>query len=93
MPEQALRVRIGGVVQGVWFRGWTVERATALGLRGWVRNRRDGSVEALLIGPAAAVDAMVAGCRDGPPMANVTAVDSEPASDDGSVGFTTRPTG
>jgi len=39
-------VRIRGKVQGVWYRAWTVEEATRRGLRGWVRNRRDGSVEA-----------------------------------------------
>ncbi|MEI7607990.1 MAG: acylphosphatase [Rhodospirillaceae bacterium] len=68
---KALRVRISGRVQGVWYRGWTVERATAHGLDGWVRNRADGSVEALFSGPAAAVEAMVAECRIGPPAARV----------------------
>ncbi|MCC7272994.1 MAG: acylphosphatase, partial [Alphaproteobacteria bacterium] len=70
MPADiAARLRIAGRVQGVWYRAWTVETAQALGLRGWVRNRADGSVEALLIGPAAAVDAMAARCRQGPPKA------------------------
>ena len=50
--DVAVRIRISGRVQGVWYRGWAVENATARGLRGWVRNRRDGKVEALLIGPA-----------------------------------------
>ena len=58
-------VRIEGRVQGVWFRGWTVDDATRLKLDGWVRNRRDGSVEALFAGRAQAVDKMLAACRRG----------------------------
>ena len=46
-----VRVRISGRVQGVWYRGWTVDEARRLGLSGWVRNRRDGSVEAVFSGP------------------------------------------
>ena len=72
----ATRLRIHGRVQGVWFRGWTVDVATALGLRGWVRNRRDGTVEALLIGPAAAVEEMVRRVPRGPVLRpQVTRVD------------------
>lgn len=88
----AVRVRISGRVQGVWYRGWTVETAQARGLRGWVRNRRDGSVEALLIGPPADVEAMIAACRDGPPMARVTNVEKFGTIDDGSTGFRQAPT-
>lgn len=88
----AVRVRISGRVQGVWYRGWTVETAQARGLRGWVRNRRDGSVEALLIGPPADVEAMIAACRDGPPMARVTNVEQFGTIDDGSTGFRQAPT-
>jgi acylphosphatase len=77
--EIAIKVRIRGLVQGVWFRAWAVEQASKRRLRGWVRNRCDGSVEALLIGPAAAVDDMIAACWDGPPSARVEAVDPEPA--------------
>ena len=68
-------VRIRGRVQGVWYRGWTEDQATRRGLRGWVRNRRDGSVEALFCGPAAVVDDMIDACRKGPPAARVEAVD------------------
>jgi acylphosphatase len=89
----AVAVRIEGRVQGVWYRGWTVDEAERRGLRGWVRNRTDGSVEALFIGPAEAVDEMVAACRRGPPAARVTAVRSSPAEDDGSLAFSQRPTG
>lgn len=68
------RVEITGKVQGVWYRGWTVETARALGLDGWVRNRADGSVEALFAGPPAAVAAMLDACRRGPPAAVVASV-------------------
>ncbi|MEX2009812.1 MAG: acylphosphatase [Dongiaceae bacterium] len=79
--EKAVTARIRGEVQGVWFRSWTVEEATRRGLRGWVRNRRDGSVEALFAGPAAAVDGMVAACRKGPPLARVAEVETSPADE------------
>ncbi|HYN37727.1 MAG TPA: acylphosphatase [Rhodospirillales bacterium] len=72
--RRAVLVRIEGQVQGVWFRGWTVQEAVRRGLAGWVRNRSDGSVEALFAGPEAAVEAMLAACRDGPPSARVTHV-------------------
>ena len=88
----AVHVIVSGRVQGVWFRGWTCEQARALGLTGWVRNRRDGSVEAVFAGPPAAVDQMVAACRQGPPAARVDAVSASPASDPGLSGFEARPT-
>lgn len=71
----AARIRIYGRVQGVWYRSWTVEQASARGLDGWVRNRADGSVEALAIGPAVAVEALIEACRGGPPAARVEHVD------------------
>ncbi|SEH25150.1 acylphosphatase [Magnetospirillum fulvum] len=83
---------IEGRVQGVWFRGWTVERATASALSGWVRNRSDGSVEALFSGPAATVEAMVAACRIGPPAARVSRLLVEPAEAPAGPGFHQRPT-
>ncbi len=73
--RRAVRLRISGRVQGVWYRGWTVERAGALGLDGWVRNRRDGSVEAVLCGAREAVERMILACRRGPPAADVESVD------------------
>jgi len=88
----AIRILISGRVQGVWFRGWTVETATARGLRGWVRNSRDGRVEALLIGPPDAVEAVVRDCHDGPPAARVDNVERTTATDDGSTGFRQAPT-
>jgi len=90
--RKAVLARISGRVQGVWYRGWTVEKATALGLNGWVRNRADGTVEALFAGPAAAVDSMLAACREGPPAALVRDVAVEPAEDPGSGPFEQRPT-
>jgi acylphosphatase len=68
-------------VQGVWYRGWTEEEATRRGLRGWVRNRRDGSVEALFSGPAAIVQDMIEACWKGPPAARVEAVEQSVAAD------------
>jgi acylphosphatase len=69
-----VRVRITGRVQRVWYRGWTVDRARRLGLSGWVRNRRDGSVEAVFSGPEPAVRAAIELCRQGPPAALVREV-------------------
>lgn len=77
--ETAVRVVITGRVQGVWYRGWAVEQAAALGLRGWIRNRRDGSVEAVFCGDPEQVDHMIVACRTGPSAAKVTAVDCEQA--------------
>jgi acylphosphatase len=88
----AVRAVIRGRVQGVWFRGWTVDTATGLGLDGWVRNRRDGSVEALFVGPADAVERMLAACRTGPSRARVEAVERHVAEDDGVAGFRQRQT-
>jgi acylphosphatase len=90
--EIAVSVRIRGRVQGVWYRGWTEEEATRRGLRGWVRNRRDGSVEALFAGPAALVNDMVEACRRGPPAARVETVEQSPAADFKGSGFETRMT-
>lgn len=76
---KTIHARIEGQVQGVWYRGWTQKTARGLGLSGWVRNRSDGSVEALFHGPAEAVDEMLAHCRKGPPAARVSAVHARPA--------------
>ena len=76
MSERACRrLRIRGVVQGVGFRYSLQREAIRLGLSGWVRNRRDGTVEAVVAGPASAVDALVAWSRHGPPSARVDGVD------------------
>lgn len=82
-----VRVVISGKVQGVWFRAWTTEQATKRGLAGWVRNRRDGSVEALFSGKAEAVDAMIEACRQGPPAARVDHIARHPAEPPAEPGF------
>ena len=87
--EITVSVRIRGRVQGVWYRGWTEEQAARRGLRGWVRNRRDGSVEALFCGPAALVQEMVDCCWKGPPAARVEAVEQAPAAAYAGSGFDT----
>lgn len=89
---RAARVRVTGGVQGVGFRDWTRRAALALGLAGWVRNRRDGSVEAQFSGPEAAVADMLARCRVGPRAATVTAVAETPADADLPDPFEIRPT-
>ncbi|EAZ36558.1 hypothetical protein OsJ_20896 [Oryza sativa Japonica Group] len=91
---KAVRVVVKGRVQGVFFRDWTVETARALGLAGWVRNRRDGTVEALLSGDPARVDEMVSRHLPvGPRAAAVTAVLPSPADPvDPAEGFTRKPT-
>ena len=66
-----VHVVVTGRVQGVWFRDSCRREARALGVSGWVRNRMDGSVEAEFEGPPAAVDRMVAWCREGPSRARV----------------------
>ena len=76
------QVMITGRVQGVGYRAWVEHRARAHDLEGWVRNRRDGSVEVLFAGPADVVADMVALCRRGPSSARVAAVRDEPVSSD-----------
>jgi acylphosphatase len=82
-----VRVVISGRVQGVWFRGWTLQEAEARGLDGWIRNRRDGSVEAVFEGREAAVDDMLRACQDGPPAARVFEVEEFPYDEAVEPGF------
>jgi acylphosphatase len=86
-------VRIAGRVQGVSYRAWTCHVAGRLGLAGWVRNRRDGSVEALFAGSPADVEAMLEACRRGPRLAAVesVAVEEAPGHEPGA-GFVQRET-
>lgn len=84
MTERTVHVSITGRVQGVGFRAWTEDAAAALGLRGWVRNRRDGSVEAVFSGSTEAVGEILERCLSGPRTArvdNIVATD-RPAGDD-----------
>lgn len=71
MNARAVHVSITGLVQGVGYRAWVEREALARGLSGWVRNRFDGSVEAVFAGPAEVVEAMLKACRQGPRMAEV----------------------
>ena len=88
----ARRLVIHGRVQGVFFRAWTVETARSLGLAGWVRNRRDGTVEALVQGEDAAVKRFVVRAGDGPPQASVERVEAhEVEPDTGLDGFVQLP--
>jgi acylphosphatase len=88
----ARRLLIHGRVQGVWYRGWSVETAHGLGVSGWVRNRRDGDVEMLVAGPEMAVEAMIARCREGPPAARVDRIDVSQSDEAAPAGFEARPT-
>ncbi|MBK1667956.1 acylphosphatase [Rhodovibrio sodomensis] len=82
-----VHVRIHGQVQGVWFRGWTVDAASQRGLHGWVRNVHDGTVEAVFAGDDAKVDEMVERCHEGPPAARVSKVDVSEAEAPVETGF------
>ncbi|MFV3128782.1 acylphosphatase [Niveispirillum sp. KHB5.9] len=90
--RRAVSVTVTGRVQGVWYRGWTVEQARARQLDGWVRNREDGSVEALFAGHGSDVDAMLDACWQGPANAIVINVKVSEAADPGLSGFDQRPT-
>lgn len=89
---KTVTVRIEGRVQGVYYRAWTEQTARRLNLDGWVRNRRDGSVEAVFSGPETQVDEMLRRCAEGPPDAKVISVT---VTDEGGAppsGFTVLPT-
>jgi acylphosphatase len=92
MDRRSVRVRIEGRVQGVGYRIWVEQAATSLDLDGWVRNRRDGGVEAVFAGPSGAVDAMIARCHDGPRSAAVSMVKVLDELGDVSQGFRIVPT-
>ncbi len=85
-------IRIAGRVQGVGYRDWLLRRATEAGLSGWVRNRADGTVEALLAGLEPAVEQVLRECRAGPPAARVDSVSEAFAEEPAEPGFSRRPT-
>jgi acylphosphatase len=90
-----VRMTIGGDVQGVGFRAWMEREARALGVRGWVRNRLNGDVEALFAGPPDAVEALCAACWRGPVQARVDKVEvvkADPAALGPAAGFRQIPT-
>ncbi|MFW0777043.1 MAG: acylphosphatase [Rickettsiales bacterium] len=72
----SLRVIIHGRVQGVGYRAWTVKTASGLGLKGWVRNRSEGTVEAVFHGGENVINNMIEACKDGPLMARVDRIES-----------------
>jgi acylphosphatase len=93
MSDVALHLTIAGRVQGVGYRDWAMREARQLGLKGWVRNRRDGTVEALAVGPDEAVQLFVQSCHRGPSMARVNSVKVEPAQGIvGEIEFSQKPT-
>lgn len=89
---RTVHVAIEGRVQGVGYRDWTARAAQALGLDGWVRNRRDGTVEAVFSGEDGKVGEMLTRCRQGPRAAQVTAVRELPGAPDAPKGFEVRGT-
>ena len=92
-PHITLRVCIMGRVQGVWYRAWITKQAAARELCGWVRNRRDGSVEVVFSGPESQVEEMIATCYRGPPSARVEGITRHAFSEKFGLGFETLPTG
>ncbi|MFM9939578.1 MAG: acylphosphatase [Hyphomicrobiaceae bacterium] len=90
--RRTVRLRIEGHVQGVGFRAWVVATAGALGLDGWVANRRDGGVEAVIAGPQDKVAAMIQKCHSGPVSASVAMVKEFNEAPLEVPGFTVRPT-
>ena len=89
---RTVRLRIIGRVQGVGYRMWAEHQAAALGVRGWVRNRSDSTVELLATGADDAIAALIDACRQGPRAAVVMDVAVEDVADDGSMGFSIRQT-
>ena len=92
MPIIARHLAIQGRVQGVFYRDWAIRTAQALGVTGWIRNRADGSVEALAIGAPDAVDSFIAHCRGGSPSARVDTLTVTKAEPEPLTGFERRPT-
>ena len=93
MSERVVHVTVTGLVQGVSYRAWVEREALSRGISGWVRNRRDGSVEAVFAGNHAAVEAIVAACRTGPRMAEVHEVIASDTAEPAGSGFRVLPTG
>lgn len=91
--HSSVRVVIGGRVQGVGYRAWTVKTATHLGVLGWVRNLSDGNVEAVFAGDQDRVMQMVEACKEGPPSSRVESIDVYAWKDEVEPGlFSARPT-
>lgn len=91
-PPKSIHVTISGRVQGVSYRAWTVRNANKLGVSGWVRNRIDGTVEAVFLGDGPDVDALLAECHKGPLPAKVDDIAVTDWDGDVEPGFTRLPT-
>ena len=89
---RTIHLRVTGLVQGVYLRAWTAELAETLQLDGWVRNRPDGSVEALISGSADSVARMMSSIHQGPPHAQVTQVEILQEGGTAPSGFAILPT-
>ena len=89
---KSVRVRIEGRVQGVGYRAWVERMASSAGISGWVRNRADGSVEAVFQGGDIRVSEMIARCETGPSAASVTNVEVFDEAGGAFTGFEIRPT-
>jgi acylphosphatase len=90
--SKSAHVSVTGRVQGVGYRAWTEEQARRRGLSGWVRNRRDGSVEAVVAGDEAAVEEMLAYFWQGPLSARIERVEIADAQEPMTLGFRVLPT-
>ena len=90
--NKTMHLKITGRVQGVWYRAWTRETALELGLSGWVRNRTDGSVEALVHGDAEQVDQLIDKCWQGPTSARVENITATYSTENVPAGFTKEAT-
>jgi acylphosphatase len=90
--KTARHLRISGRVQGVGYRAWTVGQATRRNLSGWVRNRRDGTVEALVVGDEQAIDAFIAACYEGPLAARVDNIEVRESEETPEAQFRSLPT-
>lgn len=85
-------LRIFGRVQGVNYRDWCVTTATTMGMTGWVRNRKDGSVEAVATGTEEDMEAFIKACYQGPPVARVETIETAPGIREGLTRFERRQT-
>lgn len=91
-PHTARHLSITGRVQGVGYRAWFSHNATKAGLDGWVRNRTDGSVEAVIAGPAHSIKTFIATCWQGPVASHVTHIDVTDTAMPENKGFVRRDT-
>lgn len=87
----SMRLRIEGSVQAVGYRNFMIEEARKLGVDGWVRNRSDGSVEALVSGETKAVESLIAACARGPEGSRIKHIDLEKVDPPAEKGFSRRP--